>query len=1117
MSSTRRVCLPIVAALALGLLATLLPLPIGARTANAQSPVVVINEFVANNENGLPDNTGAFEDWIELHNTSGSAVNLAGWTLADGSASHTFGSLSIAGNGYVVLIASNDVSRTTASEVHLPFKLSADGEPLSLRDAAGTLSTPTFPAPGFPALPIDVSYGRSGNTLAYFTSPTPGSSNTGPSSGIVEPVTFSVPHGFYSSAQSVVLTTSTPGATIRYTLDASTPTPTSGTVLSPGQPITISQTSTVRAIAYRTGWIPSTTETRSYFFTADIVNQGPSPSGWPADRSVNGHRFDYGMDPDIVGGNQSGVANSLTAIPTLSIVTDQANLTDGTTGIYSNPGETGSEWERPVSVELIDPSGAEPGFEINAGLRIRGGGSRNVDNPKHSLRLYFRDDYGDGDLEYEVFGPGGVDRFESFGLATGQNGSWQYRGENDATWIRDVWVRQTTAAMGQPDTDSRFFHLYLNGIYWGIYVPQERLSGSHGEEHFGGSEDDYDVISSSWRSAATASDGSIDDWASLYSLVGDLNVTDAEFATLDAQVNLENLAVYYLSHFFTGERDGSPAAWGSNGSGWRDSNNWRAFRNRNGVGDAGKWLVYEHDSEFTLCALGSNVDIDNTDWNLMTGTVPNHQVPTPAWLHEALVTHPAYRQIFRDQVAAYMLTPGAPLTASAGQALVDQLAAELGGAVLAESARWGDSLGDPAHTVSDWQANVSTFRTCIADRFSHVQTQLQADGLWPSEDPPVLSPVAGAVPYGSDVTIDANGQPGSIYYTTDGSDPRGTNGQPAPSATSYTGPLQVTAATTVRARVLDGSSWTPLAEASYSLSTAAGPTRIVLNEYNAVSGSRFLGGGAAGDVANGSDATFGRAAGNGGDWAEFVVLEELDIRGWTFEFWHLDNGLLELSAALEVSSAAPSSLLAGTILTISEDIADDITVSPATGDWHVNLQANAAGAGAYFTPASQQNFATDNDDTQIAVFDSTGAPVMLRTGEGTVAGVSVNSEEVFKLEATPTPAITFDSADYNDGTSSTWGLPNVWANSTITQDLSGLRIMMGDVSCDSALSIADAVIIAQYTVGLRTPVSSCPMNFATEILLPAGDMNNTGSVTVADAVIVAQCLAGIDNGFCSVG
>ena len=332
----------------------------------------------------------------------------------------------------------------------------------------------------------------------------------------------------------------------------------------------------------------------------------------------------------------------------------------------------------------------------------------------------------------------------------------------------------------------------------------------------------------------------------------------------------------------------------------------------------------------------------------------------------------------------------------------------------------------------------------------------------------------------------------------------------------YDGPIAITANTTVQARVLSGTTWTPLASANYVLSTPAGPVSLLVNEYNAVSASRFLGGGGSADTANGTDATFGRIAGNGGDWFELVALDTVDLRGWTFEVWDSASGAPTVSAALTVRADANqlATITAGTIITISEDIADDLSFNAGTNDWHINLQANAAQDGAYFTTDSQEGFAINNNDTQIAIYDQQGTPVALRTGEATAPTASVNSEEVFKLEATPGTAITPNHPDYADGTTSTWGQPNQWNNSTVEQDLTALRTPAGDVNCDRALDLGDALTIAQYSVGTRTPTTGCPMDTATEINTTAADLNNNGTIDIGDALIAAQCSVGINNGNC---
>src|SRR5579859_5349176 len=80
--------------------------------------------------------------------------------------------------------------------------------------------------------------------------------------------TFSPGGGSYTSAQSVTISTTTSGASIRYTTDGSTPSETAGTLYS--GPVTISSTATLKAIAYESGMSDSSVSSATYSF-------GPGP------------------------------------------------------------------------------------------------------------------------------------------------------------------------------------------------------------------------------------------------------------------------------------------------------------------------------------------------------------------------------------------------------------------------------------------------------------------------------------------------------------------------------------------------------------------------------------------------------------------------------------------------------------------------------------------------------------------------------------------------------------------------------------------------------------------------------------------------------------------------
>ena len=100
------------------------------------------------------------------------------------------------------------------------------------------------------------------------------------------------------------------------------------------------------------------------------------------------------MDPEIVNDPDYSelMIPSLEALPSLSIAINPDDFY-GASGIYQHPKSEGERWERAISVELLTKDGTEKGFQIDSGMRIQGGSSRNTDIPKHSFSLRFRKEY----------------------------------------------------------------------------------------------------------------------------------------------------------------------------------------------------------------------------------------------------------------------------------------------------------------------------------------------------------------------------------------------------------------------------------------------------------------------------------------------------------------------------------------------------------------------------------------------------------------------------------------------------------------------------------------------------------------------------------------------------
>ncbi len=243
--------------------------------------------------------------------------------------------------------------------------------------------------------------------------------------------------------------------------------------------------------------------------------------------------------------------------------------------------------------------------------------------------------------------------------------------------------------------------------------------------------------------------------------------------------------------------------------------------------------------------------------------------------------------------------------------------------------------------------------------------------------------------------------------------------------------------------------WNPLPLVVLCLFAVPGAhaAQLILNEFNAVSSSNYLNGGTLGadlDGGQASDPAFGRVLGNGGDWFELVVVaDHLDARGWKLAI--CDNGVCDEELVFS-QNALWSDLRAGTIITVAEDVATDVSYDPAGGDWTINVQAIDAGPADYITPNS---FPVSNDNWQLTIRTAADGLVFGPAGEGLAPDpatgcnpppVGVNSREVFKLETAPSALVERCSQSYNDGTTSSFAAANAWSGGAQIQDLSALRL-----------------------------------------------------------------------------
>ncbi len=188
---------------------------------------------------------------------------------------------------------------------------------------------------------------------------------------------------------------------------------------------------------------------------------------------------------------RAALSTQLDALPSVCLSGDVSSLLDVTTaGAYANSGVTatqpdpiGKEWERTVGFEIIDPTGAIQQSGVNVRLEMSGDSSLAQDvTRKHSFRVKFGAAGGPAALNLQLFPGSQRSSFKTFRLKNPMHNSWAttYANASDsclagATYCNEGWARDTFAAMGYKVPQWRWVHLYLNGLYWGVYQLTERI------------------------------------------------------------------------------------------------------------------------------------------------------------------------------------------------------------------------------------------------------------------------------------------------------------------------------------------------------------------------------------------------------------------------------------------------------------------------------------------------------------------------------------------------------------------------------------------------------------------------------------------------------------------
>ena len=466
---------------------------------------------------------------------------------------------------------------------------------------------------------------------------------------------FSLPHGLYDeNSIHVTITPTDASAVVYYTTDGSTPTSGSTRYASP---LTLSKTTLLRAIEVIDGKASAIT-TASYIFINSVLSQPNNPEGYPAEwgkyAQINGRAIaDYEMDPEMTNDPvlRPKIIEGLKQIPILSVVTDD--------------------------------------FTVDCGLKLHGGHGRLAEkNPKHSFRLQFKKTYGPSSLEYPLYGKGEPKKFGQLVLRCHFGNSWQHWGEGNrqkAQYTRDVWARRMQRKLGHTSVNALHAHLFLNGMYWGLYNIAERVDDTFGKEHFGGKKDDYDVIKieEEGGSHLEASEGTLDAWNEMIQTVKAVagqstSLTPAAaYEKLDTLLDKDNFIDYMIINHYAGNND------------W-DHHNWYAIR-RNNNKEGFKFLCW--DSEMILEGASDNA-------------VTKRNSGCPTDIFNMLLNNQDFARRYLKR-AQELLTDDGLLGQQSVVQVWDSLYNNISLAIYDEAARWGDYRRD----VHRWQDKTNTVYT----------------------------------------------------------------------------------------------------------------------------------------------------------------------------------------------------------------------------------------------------------------------------------------------------------------------------------------------------------------------------------------------------------------------
>jgi hypothetical protein len=561
---------------------------------------------------------------------------------------------------------------------------------------------------------------------------------------------FSHERNFYESAFELFITSSNSDATIFYTFDGSTPTSENG--IKYNREIYIDSTIVLKAISISAN-DTSKVYTHSYIFPLTSAKQVKLPAGFPKIwRGSSKIRADYEMDPEIIEQfvSDSKIIGAFKSLPVLSLSMHTDNWFDHSKGLYVGYPNSSESREKAVTAEFIFNTNEE-NFAVECGVQNQGGTSIiNWMVPKQSMRLLFKDIYGPKKLKRKFFPDSEIKSINTL-VVDGYLNTWLHpwfeEQRKSSILIRDQLTSDMHNAMGGLSFHGRFVHLFLNGLYWGIYDLHERPDDAFLSEYMDAKREDFDIIKQSPKRIVQ---GSNKPYLEMLDVARNGLSTDKGFETIQKYLDLPQFIDYIILNFYLGNHD------------WAHHNYYAARNKKKKTG----FRFYTWDSEDVM--RNSNVSYNNTLKNDKNG---------PTEIHTLLKENEKYRLMFADAVYKHCYNDGTLIPENFEKIFLARKN-EIEDAVVLESARWGDFRKDKSgvtYTKKYWDIEINKILTeYIPNRRDIFVKQLQNkdNRLFPEFMPPLIKIHSHDSKSSKTIElINPNSVEGAIYFTVNGSDP----------------------------------------------------------------------------------------------------------------------------------------------------------------------------------------------------------------------------------------------------------------------------------------------------------------------------------------------------------